>query len=549
MRGEQTVVFVLCLLAAHVASGQWTVNSNTPQVIGQSQAVGTGHVLAATPDGATWVAWVDEQCFGSLRVQRIAADGTLLTPEPLSFDEQSNCVLLTPQIGPLPDGSVVVRAMGTALADAPLRRLSATGQDEWSPTVVTAADFDSVVGDFQTLASGDTLIAGRHQGMLKVARLAPDGTPAWTPTLFGSNTGVNMRFIGLHTDGADGAYVLWDSPGAYTRRVRAQRLDATGLPAWAESELLIDIPPGSSRHTDPVVIADGTGASALLWTQGAESPSTPVPVRWQRVLQDGSVSLDASGARASTSAGRQYLVRVAQRAPGDDLFIAWREGPFDDLSLRVQRVSLAGDRLWGDTGVFVTDLALATATFDLDWLDDSTLAIAVADPTAQDTIRLHTVSDAGVLSPQVQVLSQVTTAAGVQAVSLADGSGGGLVAVWQETVGAGLNQVLAQRINADGSVGAPDADGDGVADALDNCLTLANADQRDTNGDGYGNLCDADLNNDNTTNVVDLGLFRQVFFTGDPDADFNGDGAVNVVDLGRMRQLFFLPPGPSGIAP
>ena len=28
------------------------------------------------------------------------------------------------------------------------------------------------------------------------------------------------------------------------------------------------------------------------------------------------------------------------------------------------------------------------------------------------------------------------------------------------------------------------------------CTLIANADQRDTNGDGYGNLCDADLNND-----------------------------------------------------
>jgi uncharacterized protein (TIGR03790 family) len=41
-----------------------------------------------------------------------------------------------------------------------------------------------------------------------------------------------------------------------------------------------------------------------------------------------------------------------------------------------------------------------------------------------------------------------------------------------------------------------DLDGDGIANPLDNCLDLANADQRDTDGDGYGNLCDADLDND-----------------------------------------------------
>ena len=97
--------------------------------------------------------------------------------------------------------------------------------------------------------------------------------------------------------------------------------------------------------------------------------------------------------------------------------------------------------------------------------------------------------------------------------------------------------------------GGVDTDGDGVSDDADNCTLVSNADQRDTNGDGFGNLCDADLNNDGIVNVIDLGLLRTVFFTGDADADFNGDGVVNVVDLGALRAGFFAPPGPSGIAP
>ncbi len=91
-----------------------------------------------------------------------------------------------------------------------------------------------------------------------------------------------------------------------------------------------------------------------------------------------------------------------------------------------------------------------------------------------------------------------------------------------------------------------DADGDGIDDGVDNCLGLANADQRDTDGDGYGNLCDADLNNDCTVNFIDLGVLRTVFFTGDADADFDGNGTVNFIDLGILRTLFFGTPGPSG---
>jgi hypothetical protein len=94
-----------------------------------------------------------------------------------------------------------------------------------------------------------------------------------------------------------------------------------------------------------------------------------------------------------------------------------------------------------------------------------------------------------------------------------------------------------------------DADADGITDGADNCTLVANADQRDTNGDGYGNACDADLNGDGAINFTDLGELKAVFFsTGDLDADFDGDGQVSFPDLGIMKASFFGPPGPSGIA-
>lgn len=92
-----------------------------------------------------------------------------------------------------------------------------------------------------------------------------------------------------------------------------------------------------------------------------------------------------------------------------------------------------------------------------------------------------------------------------------------------------------------------DSDGDGIADAQDNCVLVANPDQLDTNGDGFGNVCDQDLNGDCDVTISDLALFRAVFFTNDPDADFNGDGVVNPLDLAYLRANFFGTPGPSGL--
>jgi len=108
---------------------------------------------------------------------------------------------------------------------------------------------------------------------------------------------------------------------------------------------------------------------------------------------------------------------------------------------------------------------------------------------------------------------------------------------------------------------ASDQDGDGTPDDMDNCILVANVDQRDTDNDGYGNICDADLVNTDGLNIVnlsDFSQFRSVFGSAAPDvapfvladhADFNGDDdhTVNLSDFSIFRSYFGKPPGPSCI--
>jgi hypothetical protein len=56
-------------------------------------------------------------------------------------------------------------------------------------------------------------------------------------------------------------------------------------------------------------------------------------------------------------------------------------------------------------------------------------------------------------------------------------------------------------------------DGDSIADSSDNCTLVQNNDQRDTDGDGYGNRCDPDFDNNGIVQAADLAYFKSMFFS------------------------------------
>ena len=96
-----------------------------------------------------------------------------------------------------------------------------------------------------------------------------------------------------------------------------------------------------------------------------------------------------------------------------------------------------------------------------------------------------------------------------------------------------------------------DGDEDGVCTATDNCKTESNHSQFDANGDGFGNVCDTDWDDNGKTGISDLGIWRQHFghTNDDPmdaviDTSEPPDGGVGIVELGTWARWFGWEPGP-----
>ena len=96
-----------------------------------------------------------------------------------------------------------------------------------------------------------------------------------------------------------------------------------------------------------------------------------------------------------------------------------------------------------------------------------------------------------------------------------------------------------------------DTDNDSIIDSQDNCISVYNPDQIDTNQDGFGNVCDPDLNNDGNITDKDEDIIKAVYGLTpespdwNPEADLNGNGEIDISDVVIWMDMIGEPPGPS----
>jgi hypothetical protein len=76
----------------------------------------------------------------------------------------------------------------------------------------------------------------------------------------------------------------------------------------------------------------------------------------------------------------------------------------------------------------------------------------------------------------------------------------------------------------------------------DNCPDVFDRTQYDSDGDGYGNACDGDFNNDSDVELFDFSTFKATYGQSAPtyneQADLDCNGTVNLFDFATFKNLY-----------
>ena len=287
----------------------------------------------------------------------------------------------------------------------------------------------------------------------------------------------NHQTFPMVSDGKGGAIVAWSDsrvspvPDVYAQCVRVGGAIAAGWPADG-----VALCTAADRQQIATMASDGAGGAIVAWEDQRSGTTTDIYA--QHVKSNGAVDAawPADGRAVCAAAGNQTRPQILRDGgSGSGAIVAWRDTRAGSVpNLYAQHVLASGvlDPTWP-----AGDLAFCTASgdqFNLSLVSDGMGgALGVWDDARGGTLDIfaqHLLAT-GAVDPAWPVDRRGASTESHQqnAASVIPDGSGGFIAAWTDgRPGAGINDVYAQRVQANGQlggtvVGVPRRSGAGLA--------------------------------------------------------------------------------------
>jgi len=324
--------------------------------------------IAATSDGGCYVGWHDNMSGNyDIYLQRLNGDGVpqwaenglLISNHPqeswitdwdLTVDGEDHCVIAINDIRTGGDWDIYGY------------RISPAGQFVWGADGIVISDNANFEAEPRVIATsgGSVVFAWMEESgagyVANLRKVTAAGADVWTPhtiTLTGAYGITVPRIAPCENDGVILQYLVPQASGMYAPRyIYAQKYDSLGRPEWTAGGVLISNAGGISSWMKPNLIADGAGGMYSFWYDTHDQNRHHVYV--QHVNAAGAVQWTQNGVQTSLSTSElQMSHTVAPLADAGGVIVFYQVtnlGQTED-GLGGQRISAAGERLWGANGI------------------------------------------------------------------------------------------------------------------------------------------------------------------------------------------------------
>jgi hypothetical protein len=311
-------------------------------------------------------------------------------------------------------------------------------------------------------------------------------------------TNAQQLHPGIVIDGSGGAIICWDEcRTGLGKDVYVQRVDANGYVQWTYDGNEVCTAFGVQDW--PAIVSDGSGGAILSWNDNRNTLGVAFDIFAQRVDHNGIMKWTYNGVPISSATNDQKGSVIVSDGAGGAV-IAWndyRSGLTSDVY--VQRINDIGIVQWTSDGVAIAVLAndQKSPCMVSDGADGAIIAWQDSRNGTDFNIYAQRINASGVVQWATNGV-EICSATGDQVtpVIVSDGSNGAIIA-WQDArLGAGNNDIYAQRVDASGTVlwtiggeaictASDDQVNPSIASGENGCCFLTWQDHRNGNFDIY----------------------------------------------------------------
>ncbi|MDH7516529.1 MAG: hypothetical protein QHI48_11720 [Bacteroidota bacterium] len=219
----------------------------------------------------------------------------------------------------------------------------------------------------------------RSGGDIYAQRLASDGTMQWSPSGVAVCTApLPQKFPRMAPDGEGGAYIVWEDgrAGVADNDIYAQRVDSSGTARWLTNGVGVCTIQNDQRS--PKIAADAAGGAVVAWRDARFAYSNRIFA--QRISASGSMLWQSSGLDVCPSAQAANEFDLAAD-PAGGAVVVWQDERAGTANRNIfaQRLSATGNRSWDIAGAAVCTavenqeeplvVAAGNAGFIIGWRD------------------------------------------------------------------------------------------------------------------------------------------------------------------------------------
>lgn len=492
------------------AQAQYSDDPATNLTIAQGSGDQVQVKIVPTADGGCYLSWFDSY---DVYLQRLDASGNeqwpqngiLIANRPysstmdygldidaagyaiLAFRQQIDGIdqMMASRIAP--DGTLIWGIDGVILSDNP-------GDQFIGPAKITGT------------TDGKIIVAWPSNGTIKIQALDEDASIQWQePITLADDNGGEFWLCDMHAT-IDGSFIFsWvrkDPPIFASKHIWAQKYSSHGSMQWPPTHVRVFDSGSLQIGNFPYFKTDGNGGAVFSWYD----TSGNLQVYAQHILSDGTEAFGHNGSIVSTAPRQRVSPNATYNQETQETFVFWTEhhNNQSDDGVYGQKFDAVGNRQWSDSGIVVQPASPTVCFFvrTVPYADGAMVFFLNELSFGNTLVRASRVDTNGNLVWPGDVLSASTVASSKGRLFASSNTCGSAILAWHDERN-GTNDIIAQNVNIDGTLGIPEIPGDidnsGSVSTSDLLILLSNwGDCADCKN------CPADLDNDCNVGTSDL---------------------------------------------